>query len=609
MKVPLALLCACALACGHAAKKTPATANGAAAPRRPVLLPPPDDPRDFAAELSEETRALLRTEADRLWTRWTTGSGPMPAGALDDHPRLLQRDAVLAAASAAASARKPADELALRLLHAQLATWVIARESAAETDALDRARAGLSFAAPGDARPERGERDLDRLLTDEPNAQKRAAIAQAEAKAAQALVPLALARDRAIGKALERAGVAAWSDLLVEMHRASTADLAALAERTLAATDAVAQKAIAGTAQRNLGVTVDRLKRADLPRMIRGAAADPQFAPGKGWISTQATLTAAGADLSRVRIDAEPSPSKASRPLALLVDPPSDVRLSVRPTGGVEEQRALLREASRAAGGTVIDVPRWELAQLGSGSAAEGVAQLFEELVGEPAWLREQTALRGEPLDDLVHTQATRRLLAARRAAAMVLFEIRRREGPGTAEANASLYRELLQRATFAAYSDDDAGRWPVEVDGSLRVATQLQGAILAAQLQQVLEKPTDPRVATASPASATPATARADPSKDPAEPHWWHQSATGPTLRQIWAQGRSGTAEDAARILGANGLEPAALAIVVEKQLAYNAPEAPPPTQRPDYKYMQGDKRRKRRHKKKSAAPSGARQ
>src|SRR5437868_7278647 len=204
--------------------------------RPPVLPPPPDDPRDFAKELSEETRALLRAEGELLWTRWTTGSGPLPATALQDHPRLLQREAVFAVASAAASARRPADELALRLLHAQLATWFIARDNAAETDALDRARAALTFAAPGDKRAERGERDLDRLLTDEPSAQKRAAIAQAEAKAAQALTPLALARDRSIANALDRVGIAAWADLIAEMHRASTAGLVALAARTLTAT-------------------------------------------------------------------------------------------------------------------------------------------------------------------------------------------------------------------------------------------------------------------------------------------------------------------------------------------------------------------------------------
>src|SRR5713226_8338449 len=117
MKTTPALLCACALACGHAPAKPPppATPSSSGARARPVLPPPPDDPRDFAAELSEETRTLLRAEGDLLWTRWTTGSGPLPSGALADHPRLFQREGVSAVASAAASARKPADELALRL--------------------------------------------------------------------------------------------------------------------------------------------------------------------------------------------------------------------------------------------------------------------------------------------------------------------------------------------------------------------------------------------------------------------------------------------------------------------------------------------------------------
>ena len=596
MKTTFSLLCACALACGHAPKSAPPAApatNGARS--RPVLPPPPDDPRDFAAELTEETRALLRVEGDLLWTRWTTGSGPMPSGALADHPRLLQREAALAVASAAASARKPLDELALQLLHGQLATLLVGRETAAETDALERARAALSFAAPGDPRPERAERDLDRLLTDESSAQKRAAIAQAEAKAAQALGPLALARDQAVAKALPRLGLPPWEELVVEMHRQTPAELAELAERTLVATGSAAQKAVAEAAQRNLGVTVDRLRRADLPRLVRSAGADSHFPPGKGWASAQATLAGAGAELRRVRIDAEPSPSKAARPLALLVDPPGDVRLSVRPTGGFEEQRALLHEAARAAGGTAIDVPRWELAQLGDGSAAEGVAQLFEELTGDPAWLREQTALRGEPLDDLVHTQATRRLLTARRAAAMVLFEVKRREGAQTGEANASLYRQLLQRATFAAFSDDDAGRWALEADGWLRTAAQLQGAVLAAQLQQGLEKVRDQ--AAAVPASAVEG-AKAEAAKPAAEEHWWHDPKTGEVLRKIWAQGRSGTAQDAALVLGAAALDPAALAALAERQLAYSAPEAPPPAQRPDYKYMQGDKKRRKRQK-----------
>ena len=65
-----------------------------------------------------------------------------------------------------------------------------------------------------------------------------------------------------------------------------------------------------------------------------------------------------------------------------------------------------------------------------------------------------------------------------------------------------------------------------------------------------------------------------------------------------LWAGGRSLTATEAARALGLAALDPAALAKLSAERLAYAAPEAPPPTPKPDYKYMQPDKKR-RRHRK----------
>ena len=220
-----------------------------------------------------------------------------------------------------------------------------------------------------------------------------------------------------------------------------------------------------------------------------------------------------------LRVDAEPSPSKGARPLALLVDPPEDVRLSLRPAGGFDEQRATLHEGTRATGGALTSVSRWELAQLGDGSAAEAVALLFEALAGTPEWLRAATLLRGEPLDDMVHTEATRRLLSARRAAAMVLFEIRRRGESRSAEAQAALYRGLVQRALFCVLSDEDAGRWALESDSFTRTAPLLLGAVLAAQLEQSLG------------------------------PNWW--KTPRPALKQVLSGGRSLTALEAAGAAG----------------------------------------------------------
>ncbi len=496
----------------------------------------------------------------------------MPSSALAEHPRLARKESLDFVAAALLRTSDPVESAALHLLHAQLLALFLARETFAETDALERARAALSFAAPGDARPDRGERDLDRLLTDEPVASRRAAIALAEAKAAQALLPLLLVRDAALTKAMDRQGLGTWEQLQERTHGLPLAELAALAEETLKSTEAAAARAVSSSAQRNLGVTPDRLRRSDLPRLVRSAA-DASFTGGRALPSARAAL--GDLALARVLVDAEPSPSKGARPLALLVDPPSDVRLSVRPAGGFEEQRATLHEVARAHGAALTAVPRWELAQLGDGGAAEAVAGLYEQLAGDPQWLREATLLRGEPLDDLVHTQATRRLLLARRAAALVLFEIRRRAEQLAPDATAALYRGLLQRATLAVLTDEDAGRWALESDPFLRAATALQAGVASAQLERALR---------GGPAPAA---------------GWWHSPQ--PLLQKLWSQGRSASAMDVAHALGVAALDPAALASMADAQLAYLAPEAPPPAERPDYKFMQGDRRvRRKKHSKK---------
>jgi hypothetical protein len=583
-------------ACRHA---TPAPQPAGAA--KPARSAPPADLAKAASELSNETHALLRSEGDLLWTRWTTGAGPMPSSALAEHPRLAQRDSVDVVRGAAQSSTGT-DAAALRLLAQQLATQTISHEAGAEIEALERARAQLAFAAPGDPRPQHGERDLDKLLSEEPDGKKRAAIAVAEAKAAAGLAPAALARDAAEEKAI--AGISSnWTALVETAHGMSTTDLAALAEQTLVATQVVAQQAVASASVRNLGVTIDRMRRADLARLVREVPADKEFVAGHAWTSVTQILNAIGAPPpASLRVDQEPSPSKAARPLALLVDPPRDVRLSLRPAGGYVEQRATLHEGARAAGGVLTQVPRWELAQLGDGSAAEGVAQLFESLAGDPAWLRENTGLRGEPLDDLVHTEATRRLLTARRAAAAVLFEIQRRQGPQTAEAMAALYRGLFQRATFAVLSDEDAQRWTLQADQWVSAAPQLLGELLAAQLELQLRTPAGgagaaTALANTSAAAAEPAKADAAGAKVPA--HWWKQPA--PQLIKIWNGGRSLTALEAARSLELASIDPAALAQIAQERLAYQAPDAPPAAPKPDYKYMQGDKKKRRKHKKKT--------
>ncbi len=593
------------LACSHAAA-TASRAPSSTSSRQPEPAneaAPEGDPRAVAASLSDETRALLRAEGELLWKRWTSGNGAAPSSALAGHERLLAKsslDALLAAKGREDSSHAE-QARADSLLFASLAPQAVASGAGAAESALEQGRALLAFATPGETKAEHAERDLDRLLTDEPSASKRAAIAAAEATQAAPLADLALARDRAEEDSRARLGLPAWPELIALLHGSSPQDLAALAEATLQATQDVATRAVTATAERNLGETLDRLVRADLPRLVRASELDAELSAGRGWENVRATFAALGIDPaalgaagSALRIDSEPLPAKAARPLALLVDPPSDVRLSIKNAGGFEEQRALLHETARALGGALAQSAHWELAQLGDGSAAEGLAWLAESLSGDPAWLRERTALRGEPLDDLVHTEATRRLLAVRRSAALVLFEVQRRTGPQSAESTNALYRGLLSRATLAQHAHAEGARWALETDSWLKAAVSLRAALLGAQLALSFESSM-----VATPIIGTPSISAAAQSTPQT---WWHAAPPADSLRKLAAQGRALPAEEAARQIG-GALGPDAFVKLMDQRLAYRAPEKPPAAPRPDYKFMQGDRGgRRKKHKKKSS-------
>jgi hypothetical protein len=280
----------------------------------------------------------------------------------------------------------------------------------------------------------------------------------------------------------------------------------------------------------------------------------------------------------------------------------------------------MLHESARAAGGVLVDPSmRWELAQLGDGAAAEGVALLIEALAGDPGWLRASTKLRGEALDDLVHTEATRSLLAARRAAALVLFEVQRRDGKRSPEDVAKLYRGLLQRATFAVFTDEDSRRWPLEADSWIRSATTLQGELIAAQLEILVRREAGDRSGAAGaldrprpaqeeaddddeeeqPPAAPPAGSGGDAPEADRPPSWWSSTKTGEFLRRVWSLGRSASTADVLRMVQMSSLDPYLLSAIAAEQLGYRAPERPPEPPRPNYKELRDDRHPRKKRKK----------
>ena len=146
------------------------------------------------------------------------------------------------------------------------------------------------------------------------------------------------------------------------------------------------------------------------------------------------TLRGLGIELSalpNVRVDARELPRKNPRPLTLAPRVPGDVRLSVRPAEGVQEQARVLHELGHLLHAAFTQEPRFELAKLGNPTVAEAWAALFEDLVEDPVWLEEQVGLSGPRRASFLAASSAHRLFLIRRAAGRLLYqlELRRRAG------------------------------------------------------------------------------------------------------------------------------------------------------------------------------------
>ncbi len=552
MRHPL-LLALLAAGCAHGAATAPAAPPGGGAPGpsgpagAPLAAAEPTTPHppDSLADLRDGVEALLAAQGEAAWRGWTAGDPIDPAAAWKGREALLAPEALARVAEARAAAPE-ADRPALDRLRAFLLGEQLARASAGPSQALAAARAAATFTWDKRTVP---LRQFIPLLAAEPEAPRRQALAAAHAAAVRKLAPLQAARDAAVAGAGARLGYASTLDLAAALRGEEVDALAALAEATLARTDATWKALLDALARKELQTPAERLRERDLPRLLRTAAPPDAFPATRLLADAEATLAGFGLDLTaggHLAVDAAARPGKLPRPLAVPVLVPGGVRLSLTPLAGLDAARALLHElgvaqaAARTAGGPVED------RRLGSASLPEAWGSLLAGVTASPEWLANH-GLDAEAARREVRVAAARRLHAARQAAAQLLVEVARAREPASLAARAAA---IGKRALGHPLDATDPLPWALEPDPLLRSADRLMAALLAAQVEAHL------------------AAAAGGP--------WWRARGSGVWLAGAWAGGGRRSPGAVARSLGAAGLDPGPLDALTRAAAAAGGLELP---------------------------------
>jgi hypothetical protein len=198
---------------------------------------------------------------------------------------------------------------------------------------------------------------------------------------------------------------------------------------------------------------------------------------------------AEGTTLRRILLDIATREGKRSRAYVYPAAVPSEIYLSVKPEGGLDDYSAFFHESGHAQHFAYED-PKlsYAMALMGNNTTTETYAYLFQNLFMNRHWLTYKAGLSEQEASTAVKKRALEDLYMMRRYASKMQFELTlfdQVNEPGyTLEDKGGVYAELLSRGCGFRY---DADGWTRDVDAGFYVADYFTAWSLEAQLREYL--------------------------------------------------------------------------------------------------------------------------
>jgi hypothetical protein len=498
--------------------------------------------------ISAKAEALLKAQDELVWKNWTEGAPADLAKTYAGTEAWLTPASIASVEKLRQMTADAKEQLALTHLHAYLVTEWLSQNTAALSEEASKLEQTMTFGPSGQEHP---YRNLESLLAAERSALLRKTYYDAATPAVGKLAEV-LARRRTRTEALLAELGISSAAFLVELRETQLDTLVALANDVLTRTQGAFAVTLARLALQELQLPVERVSRADIPRIFRLPAEDAAFLKAGIYPRATRTLQGVGVDLSsmkNVSIDLKETSGKNPKGLVLGVVIPSDVRVSLLPVGGARDERETLHQMGHVLSDALSQERRWALAKLGNRTVGEAWSFLLEDLSVDPLWLEQVAGFTGNAQAAWRLSASAQRLFLLRRAAGKVLFNAAAR-APG-ADVPA-LYRVTMARTYGFPMTAADEARAELDREEFLASADYLEAFLLAAQLEQQL--------------------------RGRFGPAWWEVKAAGDWLRAMLAPGNSVSAAGLARAVGEEKLSVDAFLARLPVTLGWTPPTAETP-------------------------------
>ena len=504
----------------------------------------PADDSLTVQKIEKQARELVRQQGEMGWRSWALGEPSNQASLYDEYGAIFSRRAIDVVNHALATETDPVRRKALSFLKLYQQTEYVGRETALLEDIYSDLEANLQVNVDGKSVP---YRQLFGILSDETDKARRETLASEEYRAYATLNNVVLGRilDRGHGLATEL-GYDSYADLAVAYRMIDEERNATLCRDFLKKTEAKYLELF----DRISPIPRETFRRSDTLFVLGGRDFDKYFPKEDLVERMDAFLNGLGIDRARqanLRLDDRPLPNKVPRAVCFAIDVPGDVRLSIKPVGGKEDYSSLFHEMGHGQHFASSKTDVWEFQQLGSNAVTETYAYLFEYVVEDPLWVRDNTDMDDETLASYTEFCVFVRLYMARRYMAKFLYELELHRGTEDPRAR---YREIMSQGYGYQLTDEEASRYLSDVDPFLYSADYVQAFFLEAMLRDTLRERFGAK--------------------------WWNDKGAGAFLRDLFARGNELTGKELAQRLGYPDIQPDALTIHIDRTLGlYGIAEA----------------------------------
>ncbi len=325
-----------------------------------------------------------------------------------------------------------------------------------------------------------------------------------------------------------------YQSFLTEYKNLNLAEAQQTARRFLAATDTLYRDLLVEQIAAVYGDELDQreIRFYDIPRMAKMSRFDERLPARRAFQTVGKFFGNLGLSLEDDRagsISLETASENHARDgvAGYLTSPPRSMKVGMKPTSGFLTYAGLLREIGillcRARAGGQF----FENHFFGDPTLAFGCGHLFENLMENGDWLAGFTKLEGEELQAVRRAHAFLRLAQAREFCGRILFLPQIYEGVKQPE---EAYEAVFEPISMWRHTEVDRVMY-MQTDDAFDCIAQLQAMILAAGLENTMERKYGEK--------------------------WYEQKAAGQFLSTFWADGQKSPAATYAEKAGATGFDP----------------------------------------------------